>query len=390
MVQNSFDLDDLKLEGYDWLDAELFFNDSAFDFTSQDSNNLEQFLSELEIIFTLYLPPVISILGLLFNVLVIMPTVELVLSPISCPLHIYSALIIVLHSLLLSTSYSIQWVDMVFAGRRLREIRLISHLHCQLSLYLEKVLLGSDRWLVACLIIECFVLLRNSERAFDLTRRNVHDTVIFVFVSQLIIHMHYFWTHEVEHGPITFIKKGHCKVRAYDLRGEQTTKTYGLLLTQISPVFGDIMPSLLVIITFAMMLKMFLRRRSHSRMKNARCLQSPQKRMSYFITDCDSYDDMARRVGFTLAISHFVCIAPKVLVIQLLDDFVFRFGNFSITSMTFIGVVANTVEAIYYSLPLVIFLINSRACRQLLRYKVKTLRSKILTIVSALKYQFFT
>ena len=362
--------DVFNVDKSDWDD---FLNYVELNLTEQIDDNSELLLAELEIIFTLYMPPLITILGLFCNVLVAIPAVMLALSPISCPLHIYSALIIVLHSILLTTSYGLQWVDMYYFNRRLRNIRVMSHLYCQLSLYFEKILLGMDHWLVVCLAVECLVLLRYSDRAFYLSRRNVGDIILAVFAAELITNMHYFWTHLVvlEVNPLS-LNEDHkyCRVRAVDLKGGLMSPSQGMALKQISPLINEIIPSLIVVITLTMMVKSLCIRRCYlvKRMSNLRANGDISKGNSYFIADNDSYDDMASRVSIALTLSFVICIAPKILVIQPLDDFVFRSRVSSSASWTFTGVIANTVEAIYYSLPVIIFLVNSRAYKKILRH----------------------
>ena len=364
--------------GNDSKRLEEFLDYDELNLTEQIIDHAELLLMKLEIIFILYVPPLIIILGLFCNVFVAVPAIVLALSPISCPLHIYSAFIIVLHSILLTTSYGLQWVDMYFFNRRLRNIRTVSHLYCQLSHYFEKVLLGMDHWLVVCLAIECLVLLRNSDRAFRLRRRNVRDVILVALTCELIINMHYFWTHlvVVEINPLSLNKENkYCRVRAFNFEGSQMRPSQGMILKQISPLINEMIPSLVVAITLVVIAKSLYasRCRLANSMSNLRADGDLLKRRSHFIADNNSYDDMARRVSIALTLSHLVCIAPKVLITQPFDDFVVRQMESSNIKWTFITVIVNTVQTIYYCLPVIIFLVNCRAYKQIIRHGLNSL-----------------
>lgn len=378
----------------------------------------EWLLSEAEVVLTLYVPPALILLGLLCSVTVLLPAIRLAFCSVACPLHIYAALVVLLHTILLTGGYGLLWADMYFTGSKwLRKMRSESEAHCLVTHYVENFFVGLDRWLLVAFTGECLILARHPERTFHLRRDHVLDIVIIVLTTMAGTNLHHFWTNELEiYEHTSTLQHRVCRLRVRYLNGEGGSEWYGMIIRHISLLAVEVLPSLALLAIFALAIRIKCRQCSVKRccsgkhttnnrrqslnhehrcrpgskslLAGVRTAAHPsttmvtvnvheaarlsreeereawKRRAAYFVLDSDSYDDMARGVGPALGLAYVVCVVPNLLLVQPIDRLIMQRLEATDQSVwTLVLSLANTLHAAYLTLPPIVLLINCRRYR---------------------------
>lgn len=288
--------------------------------------------------------------------------------------------------------YGLRWADMYFAANKwLREVRVTSETHCIMLHYTENLVIGLDRWFFFVLIAECLVLTRHPERVFHFRLKRVTDVIVVVVATLGALGLHHFWTIALE-DDLSYGRT--CRLRVRNLSGDKGNEMYGTLLRQMSPMIGDILPSIGVVVIYVLTVRIRVRRRQctlprYQCLACCQCFKSKvtdratsttvavvaavheeqwvatcRKRAAYFVLDSESFESMADRVGPLLTLTFVVLVAPKLLIVQPLDQIVFQ--RLSATSgmvWSLIVDVANTMEAVSLAIPAIILLPSCRPYR---------------------------
>jgi hypothetical protein len=406
-------------EGLDPDDLAHLLSGDWEDVATEEQPLSDWLLSEAEVVLTLYVPPVLILLGLLCSIVVLLPAIRLAFCSAACPLHIYTVLVVLLHTILLTGGYGLLWADMYFTGSKwLRKMRAESEAYCLVTHYFQNFFVGLDRWLLVAFTGECLTLARHPERTFRLRRNHVLDVVIIVLATMAGVNMHHFWTNEIEvyeHTPT--LQHRVCRLRVRHLNGDEGSELYGMIIRHISLLVVDLLPSLALLAIFALAIRMKCRQcsvtrccsRKHTTNNNrrqslnhehrcrpgsesllagARTAVHPstimvtvhaheaarlsgeeereawKRRAAHFVLDNDSYDDMARGVGPALGLAYVVCVVPNLLLVQPIDRLIMqRLESTDQSVWTLIMSLADTLHAAYLTLPPIILLVNCRRYR---------------------------
>jgi hypothetical protein len=405
-------------EGLDPDELAILLSGDWEDAITEEQPLSDWLLSEVEVVLTLHVPPVLILLGLLCSVTVLLPAIRLAFCSVACPLHIYAALVVLLHTILLTGGYGLLWADMYFTGSKwLRKMRSESEAHCLVTHYVENFFVGLDRWLLVAFTGECLILARHPERTFHLRRDHVLDVVIIVLTTMAGANMHHFWTNELEiyeHTPT--LQRRVCRLRVRHLNGDDGSEWYGMIIRHISLLVVDVLPSLALLAIFALAIRIKCRQCSVTRccsrkhttnnrrqslnhehrcrpgskslLAGVRTAVNPstsivtvdaheaarlsgeeereawKRRAAYFMLDSDSYDDMARGVGPALGLAYVVCVVPNLLLVQPIDRLIMqRLESTDQSVWTLILSLAGTLNAAYLTLPPIVLLVNCRRYR---------------------------